>query len=264
MPPCNPVIDVDVIFPLISFVTVVPDAGVAVIVYLVIIPLADPVKETFMDVSAISLTDNDVGDGNVVVNTVPGANRADCVYAVYATTVTVYDMPASNPSNVVDVTFPLIFLVTIVKSAAVAVIVYSVTIPPVGAVNATFMDESVIPVTDKLVGGGNMVVYTVPGANAIDCVYAVYATTLSVYDIPTCNPLNVVEVIFPLISLVTIVESAAVAVIVYFVIVPPVGAVNAISIDTSVIPVTDNAVGGGNMVVYIVPGANATDCVYAV
>jgi len=73
----------------------------------------------------------------------------------------------------VDVTFPLTSLVTIVESAAVAVIVYFVTVPLEGAVKATFIDASVIPVTDKLVGGGNMVLYTVPGANATDCVYAV-------------------------------------------------------------------------------------------
>jgi len=170
-------------------------------------------------------------------------------------------MPASNPSNVVDVTFPLISFVTTVESAAVAVIVYFVTIPPVGAVNETFMDASVIPVTDNAVGGGNMVLYTVPGANATDCVYVVYAITLSVYDMPVCKPSSVVDVTFPLISFVTIVVSAAVAVIVYFVTVPLEGAVKATFMDASVIPVTDNDVGGGNTVLYTVPGANASDCV---
>jgi len=71
-----------VTFPLISVVTANPDAGVAVIVYLVIIPLADPVKETFIDASVIPVTDNTVGGGNMVLYSVPGANAMDCVYAV--------------------------------------------------------------------------------------------------------------------------------------------------------------------------------------
>jgi len=89
IPACKPVMSVDVIFPLISFVTTVPDAGVAVIVYLESVTFVGAVKETLNDASVIPVTDNDVGDGNVVVNTVPGANTADWVYAEYATTVIV-------------------------------------------------------------------------------------------------------------------------------------------------------------------------------
>ena len=164
----------------------------------------------------------------------------------------------------VDVTFPLTSLVTIVESAAVAVIVYFVTVPLEGAVKATFMDASVIPVTDKLVGGGNMVLYTVPGANAAEFVYAVYATTLSVYDMPPCNPVIVVEVIFPIISFVTANPDAGVAVIVYLVIIPLADPVKETFMDVSAISLTDNDVGDGNVVVNTVPGANRADCVYAV
>jgi len=67
MPPCNPVIVVDVTFPLISVVITGPDDGVAVIVYLLIIPREGAVKETFIDVSVILLTTNPLGGGNMVL-----------------------------------------------------------------------------------------------------------------------------------------------------------------------------------------------------
>jgi uncharacterized UPF0146 family protein len=246
VPPCNPVMVVDVAGALNVFVIVVPLVGTALIVYVSTIPLGG-VNEIFMDVSLISLELKLVGGANDVSYEMD-EDETELPSEFIAIILIVYVLPPCNPVIIYDVAGALNVCVTVVPLVGTAVTLYWSIVPTGGGVNEYVIVVTVLAVPIKFVGADNNVLRTID-VDVTEFSYEFVAIILRVYDIPPCNPVIVVDVAGALNVFVIVVPVVGTALIVY-VSITPIGGVNEIFMDVSLISLEFKLVGADNIVAY--------------